>query len=103
MLGRAGYTAKRKGDTRAYLHRMCEHTSESERDFLGELLAMHCDFETVAKVDVHDLASLAPQHEVGRVAVSKTEYVADHAVDCERPGKRRTAFEPVFRVDAFKP
>lgn len=44
-----------------YLHGMCEHTSKSERNLLGELLAMHGDFKAVTEIDVNNFAGRALQ------------------------------------------
>ena len=67
----------------AYLHRMREHARQPEGDLLGVLLAVHRDLETVAEVDVYDLAREALEHQVRRVPVTQTQNVADHAVDGE--------------------
>ena len=62
---------------------MREHAREAERNALGELVAVHGDLEAVAKVDVYDLARLALEHQVRRVAIAEPEDVPDHAVDGE--------------------
>lgn len=64
---------------------------------------MHRDLKTVPEIDMHHLARLALQHQVGRVPVAEPEDVPDHAVHGERARVGRAALEPVLRVDGFEP
>ena len=52
---------------------------------------------------MHHLASIALEHEVGRMAIAKTEDMADHAVDCKRASVGCATLKPVFRVNALEP
>ena len=54
----------------ADFHRIREHACEPEGDPLGILFPLHCHLETVAKVNVNDLASDAVKHQVARMPVT---------------------------------
>jgi hypothetical protein len=64
---------------------------------------VHGDFETIAEINVHNLAGDAIEHKVGRMAIAQTENVADHGHDGERSGIVSTAIEPCFRGFGFEP
>ena len=63
---------------RFYLHCVNEHAGEAERDFFGKLFSRHRHLEAVAEVDVHDLATDAAEHKVGRMTIAEAENVTHH-------------------------
>eukprot|EP00162_Nutomonas_longa_P011397 comp20527_c0_seq1/m.41541 comp20527_c0_seq1/g.41541 ORF comp20527_c0_seq1/g.41541 comp20527_c0_seq1/m.41541 type:complete len:384 (+) comp20527_c0_seq1:194-1345(+) len=87
----------------AHFHRLDKHACETERDLFWELVAMHCDFKAVAEIDVHNLAACAVHHEIGRVAIAKTENVADHRHHTERAGVVCALVEPHLAVARLEP
>jgi hypothetical protein len=54
-----------------------EHSGQAEGNLLRVFLAPHCHLETVAKIDVHDFATQAVQHQVGGMPVAKPKDVAN--------------------------
>ena len=72
------------GNSDRYLHSIDEHSSQSERDFFGEFLPGHGNFETITEINVKNLATQAIQHQVRRVAISKTQNVSDHRHHSQR-------------------
>lgn len=64
---------------------------------------MHRHLKTISKIDMHHLARLALQHQVGRMPVAEPEDVADHAVHGERARVGRAPLEPVLGVDGLEP
>lgn len=61
-----------------YLHGVDEHSSQPERNLLGELLSGHSNFKTVTEIDVKDLSTQTIQHQIGRMAIAETEDVTHH-------------------------
>ena len=84
-------------------HRVDEHAREAKGDLLGELVAVQRHLEAVAEVDVQDLARVAVQHQVGRVAVAEPEDVADHRHDRERARVVGAPEQPVLGVARAQP
>lgn len=84
-------------------HSIGQHACQSEWYALWILLAVHSDFETVAKVDVHDLAGDPVEHKIGRMAISQTEDIADHGHNCERSGVICAPIKPSLRALALQP
>lgn len=60
---------------------MRQHPSQTEGNLLREFFSVHGDFETIAKVDVHDFPGTPLKKEIGRMPVSETKDMADHAID----------------------
>lgn len=67
------------------LHSVREHPREPERYFLGEFLAMHSNLETIAEIDMNNLASATLQQQIRRVPISQAENVTNHTINRERP------------------
>jgi len=82
-----------------YLHRIDEHASKSERDLFGELFARHGHLEAVAEVDVHNLATDATKHQVGRMSVTQAENVTHHRHHCQRPRVVGTSVKPYLTTE----
>ena len=62
----------------AHLHRIRQHSSQSERHSLRILVTMHGDFEAVTKINVNDLASDTVQHQIRWMSVAKAENISNH-------------------------
>ena len=66
-----------------YFHGFSEHPSQSEGDAFWELLSPHSDLEAVSEVNVHDLASVSLEHDIGRVSVAQPKNVTHHGHHCK--------------------
>ena len=53
------------------LHRSDEHSSQSERNLLRELLAAHRDFKAIAEVDMDNPTGVALEHDVRRMTITQ--------------------------------
>ena len=82
-----------------HLHRVDEHARQTERDFLGEFFARHRHLEAVAKVDVHDLAADATEHQVRRMPVAETKDITDHRHHRKRSRVVGSPVEPHLTTD----
>jgi hypothetical protein len=87
----------------ANFHGKREHSCETEWHSLRVLLAMHCDFETVTEVNVHNFTGDAVKHEVGGMSVAQTEDIANHGHDRKGACVVGTPVEPGFRALALEP
>ena len=77
-------------------HSVRQHAGETERYTFRVLLAMHGHLETITEIDVHNLAGDPVQHQVGRMAITKTEDITDHGHYGERACVIRTTIKPRF-------
>ena len=77
-------------------HGIRQHARETERHAFWVLLPVHGYFETVAEINVDDLAGDTVQHQVTRVAITETQDVTDHGHDGERTRVVCAAIKPGF-------
>lgn len=80
----------------ANFHGIRQHARQAERHALGVLLAVHGDLETVAEINVHNLARYAIKHEIRGMAIAQTENVAHHGHDGEGARVVCSTVEPGF-------
>lgn len=79
-------------------HRLAHHSRQAEWNLLWVVGSEPVLLETVSEIDVKDFAADPVHHDVGQVAVSEAEDVADCAVDGQRSREVGALLQPGFAV-----
>ena len=81
-----------------------DHVTLTNHTSQGQHPTRHTTYlEAITKVDVHDLATLALKHEVGRVAIAKPQDIAHHAHDSEALRVVGATFQPHLSTVGLEP